>query len=563
MSQRLKMTCMAALLLVLLPLSALAKTEADVRWESAQRDKKRLLLDKKLRKYRHNWLNVIRRFEKFQERHPKDPRAPKAFYRMAKLRIGLYRAARSTRDLFRAEENLKKIIKGYPKSSLGDDARFLLGEISRKYRRDKDQAYLEYYRVVADYPKGDMAPRAKKMLKKLGPKDRPKLAKKIVERPRAKPKAKPKPKKKAAPRVPGRSALVTGIRHWSNPAYTRVVIDLTRPVKFKKRLLKANPKIRRPPRLFIDMEPARLAEKFNGPILIQDGLLRKVRAGQFEKDVVRVVLDIDSIEGYKMFSLSDPFRIVVDVAGQEEKVAALKIPPSKKKLTLREQLGLKVRTVVIDPGHGGKDPGAIGPGKVREKDVVLGIARRLKKLMEKELNCRVIMTRNSDKFLPLEERTAIANTRGADLFVSIHVNAHRDRRVSGVQTYFLNLATDEEAVRVAALENATTKRSLSDLEKILNDLMLNSKIIESSQLAERVHTAMLKTLKKGYRGVRDRGVKQAPFYVLIGAKMPAILVETSFITNSREAKRLRSTRYQTKLARGIMEGIKRYMDWGS
>ncbi|RLA99164.1 MAG: hypothetical protein DRG83_13465 [Deltaproteobacteria bacterium] len=219
-----------------------------------------------------------------------------------------------------------------------------------------------------------------------------------------------------------------------------------------------------------------------------------------------------------------------------------------------------MKTIVIDPGHGGRDCGAIGYRRIKEKKVVLAIAKRLKEEIKKRHpHMRVILTRYKDRYISLEERTAIANTRKADLFVSIHANAHRNRRVSGVETFFLNFATDEEAVRVAALENATSRKSISDLQSILHDLMLNSKIAESSNLAYMVQRKLVHRLRSKFRHVRDHGVKQAPFYVLIGAKMPAILVETSYISNPMEAKRLNNSRYQREIAKGIADGIDAYI----
>jgi N-acetylmuramoyl-L-alanine amidase len=228
-------------------------------------------------------------------------------------------------------------------------------------------------------------------------------------------------------------------------------------------------------------------------------------------------------------------------------------------LTLAQQLGLGVRKVVIDPGHGGKDPGAVGPSGVREKDVVLGIAKRLQQKIRTKLNLDAILTRSSDSFLPLEERTALANTQKADLFVSIHTNAHKSRRVYGISTYILNVATDEEAARVAAFENSVSAKRISDLEKILNDLMLNSKINESSRLADAVQQGLIKGLPRRYSRIKDLGVKQAPFYVLIGAQMPSIMVEASFITNRWEEKRLANAAYQEAVAEGILTGIKSYI----
>jgi N-acetylmuramoyl-L-alanine amidase len=176
------------------------------------------------------------------------------------------------------------------------------------------------------------------------------------------------------------------------------------------------------------------------------------------------------------------------------------------------------------------------------------------------LKSEVYLTRNSDKFLTLEERTAIANTKNADLFISIHTNSHKNRRAHGIETYFLNLATDDEAIRVAAIENATSTKNISDLQTILSDLMQNAKINESSRLAGYVQSSMVRHLKKKrYTRIKDKGVKQAPFYVLLGAQMPAILVETSFISNPRECKRLVTPRYQERLCEAIINGIRSYI----
>jgi N-acetylmuramoyl-L-alanine amidase len=281
-----------------------------------------------------------------------------------------------------------------------------------------------------------------------------------------------------------------------------------------------------------------------------------------------VVIDIKSYKYYKIFNLSNPFRIVIDVRGDDQAVAQGRnnvpvqggtkgpIGPN----ALAKQLALGVKTIVIDPGHGGKDYGAPGYYKgVHEKRIVLDISKKLKKKIEQELNCTVYLTRSTDRYLSLEERTAIANTKNADLFISIHTNSARDRRAYGIETYFLNLATDDEAIRVAALENQTSTKNISDLETILNDLMQNAKIHESKGLATSVQTSLNSHMRKSYNRIRNKGVKQAPFYVLIGAQMPAILVETSFISNPRECKRLTSPQYQNHLCDGIIKGIRRYI----
>jgi N-acetylmuramoyl-L-alanine amidase len=191
---------------------------------------------------------------------------------------------------------------------------------------------------------------------------------------------------------------------------------------------------------------------------------------------------------------------------------------------------------------------------------VLQVARKLAQKIREELKLEAVLTRNSDRFLTLEERTAFANTQGADLFISIHTNANRDRRAYGIETYFLNLATDEEAIRVAAMENATSTKNISDLQKILYDLMQNAKINESSRLAAYVQGSVVGHLKENrYERIKSKGVKQAPFYVLLGAQMPSILIEASFISNPRECKRLADPKFQDRLAAGVVQGIRNYI----
>jgi len=228
---------------------------------------------------------------------------------------------------------------------------------------------------------------------------------------------------------------------------------------------------------------------------------------------------------------------------------------------IARQLALGVKTIVIDPGHGGHDPGAPGYYKnVWEKDIVLKLAKKLAKTLRDRLQCTVHLTRSTDKKLTLEERTAIANTKKADLFISLHCNAAKNRRLKGIETYLLNLATDDKAIAVAARENATSEKNISDLEYILSDLMKHAKINESTRLANTVQTSFVKGMKKNYSGIDDHGVKQAPFYVLLGARMPSILIETGFISNKQECKRLMSDSYQTVVSNTITDGIKKYID---
>ncbi len=364
-------------------------------------------------------------------------------------------------------------------------------------------------------------------------------------------------------------AMIQGLRHWSNPSYTRIVIDADAELPYQHRLLKRDPSINKPQRLYVDLSNSRLGENIDKVVPINDNLLSSVRAGQYSEDTVRVVVDIKSFETYKIFSLRNPFRIVIDVWGTSIASSSTQprvdsqLPSGDKKMlpgALAKQLALGVSRIVIDPGHGGRDYGAPGYYKgVHEKMVTLKIAKRLAKKIRETLHCEVILTRESDIYLTLEERTAIANTQNADLFISIHTNSVRDRRAFGIETFFLNLATDDEAILVAARENATSAKNISDLETILNDLMQNAKINESSRLAAFVQNALYSHLKGAYGSIKSKGVKQAPFYVLLGAQMPAILIETSFISNPRECKRLTNAHYQDQLCEAIVKGIQQYI----
>lgn len=370
---------------------------------------------------------------------------------------------------------------------------------------------------------------------------------------------------------------VTGLRHYSNPNYTRLVIDADKTTRYQYHLLRQDPTLNKPRRFYVDLLNSRLGDTVKSTIAINDDLLTDARAGQYTNNQVRVVVDIKSLQSYKIFSLPDPFRIVIDLWGKDHKgtppVVATKkpLPPMSIPVpapngeldpsALAKQLALGVRRIVIDAGHGGKDYGAKGYlKKSHEKYIVLKIAQKLAQKVQSRLGAEVILTRKSDRYLTLEERTAIANTKSADLFVSIHANAAKNKNAYGIETYFLNLATDDEAILVAARENATSTKNISDLHDILTELMQNAKINESARLAGYVQSAVVSKLQKAnYKNIKNKGVKQAPFYVLMGARMPAILVETSFISNPRENQRLEDAAYQDRLCDGIIDGIERYI----
>lgn len=587
---------------------------------------KALIKDVKKQRYRERWLYCIAKYESVYRLDPNGPRAAQSLFMSGALYQALYKRSGRLKDKKEAVDIFERVLKRYPQSAYRTKATAALRELAttgpksgttlaaktapsvlkKTAAKDSPKHKTNQYPkpagdTTASKPKtttpkkptdstitvtklpADEKPRAvddKKAAKKpstTDPADSRKKGLKKDDQPASQPQKDTngaaadktitaKKDTKAEPAI-----TVTGLRYWSNPHYTRVVIDADAETIYKHKLLKKDPALKKPKRLYIDLKGSRLGPGIKKTIPINDDLLIDARAGQYLVDTVRVVIDIKSYQAYNIFPLKNPFRIVVDIRGEEPK----KPPPLKKAIpkhppkkgepsispgALAKQLSLGVKTVVIDPGHGGRDYGAPGYYKgTHEKYVVLQIARRLAAKIRKELKFNVHLTRNSDRYLTLEERTAIANTKNADLFISIHTNSHQDRRAYGIETYILNLAKDDESIRVAAFENATSEKNISDLQTILSDLMQNAKIDESTRLAGYVQNSLSNNLKKRYSKVRNKGVKQAPFYVLLGAGMPSILIETSFISNPRECKRLRSAQYQEYLCDGIVNGIRKYV----
>ena len=412
-----------------------------------------------------------------------------------------------------------------------------------------------------------------------------------------------------------KTIVVDNIRYWEAPNTLRVVVDLGGEIHFNQGEAKD------PDRVFIDISPARLNTGLIGKQWpVKSGLLQQIRVGQYDISTVRVVLDVGTIGRVTSFTLRDPDRLVIDVLGQEAAASDAAAPsgrgrsygpqtdgpaegpvapaePAKAAITIKapdkaadaapspavsqrpvpegearlitpakppnagprslvRSLGLKLSRVVIDAGHGGRDTGSIGPGGFTEKELVLDVADRLRDLIQTELAAEVVMTRGDDTFVPLESRTAIANQQEADLFISIHANSSRMRAARGVETYFLNFTSSREALETASRENAASERSIHELQDLVKRIMLRDKVEESRELARHIQHAMV-----GRKGAAiDRGVKQAPFVVLIGANMPSILAEICFISNPQEEKLVKSAANRQAIAEALFEGVKSYAE---
>jgi N-acetylmuramoyl-L-alanine amidase len=250
-------------------------------------------------------------------------------------------------------------------------------------------------------------------------------------------------------------------------------------------------------------------------------------------------------------------RVVITQGGEEVQAREAR-PTSSGDRSLIRALGLKIGKIVIDPGHGGHDTGTIGPHGLEEKDLVLDVSRRLGKLLEQRLGANVLYTRDDDAFVPLETRTAIANQAQADLFISVHANSSQNPESRGVETYYLNFTTSSDALEVAARENAVSDQSIHQLQELVKTIALQEKVEESREFAADVQHALYTGLATRTPAIHNRGVKKAPFVVLIGAKMPSVLAEISFVSNPQDERKLRSPAYRQRIAQALYRGIARY-----
>lgn len=338
---------------------------------------------------------------------------------------------------------------------------------------------------------------------------------------------------------------ITSIERYGARDAARIVVFVTHPTTFDVGFIPA-PDKERGPRLFVDIARATYKGQKNFDV---GGIVERVRVGQ-QPEATRVVLDLKSTVYRRAFYLPEPFRLVIDVSTTP--------PPAAE--AAPERGPRIVKRVVIDPGHGGHDPGAVGPGGLREKDVTLDIAHRAAPLVARELGIVTLLTRDGDAFVPLDERAARANAFQADLFVSIHCNASVDGNGAGLMSFVLDESRDAVASRIAAQENAASPAAGAELASALGRVVDATARARSVHFAELLQRAAVSSLGPGYPGITDQGVRRAGFYVLAGARMPAVLFEVSFISNAEGEARLNTADYRQKLADAIVNAIKAYKE---
>ena len=345
----------------------------------------------------------------------------------------------------------------------------------------------------------------------------------------------------AQPVRPFAPPRIVRVEEWPGEESARVVVVLDRAARF--RAGDEASAAGTAPRTFVELDGVDVGTVARDVPL--GGVVTRVRS-EATTTGARVVLELSGRAYRRVFHLLEPYRIVIDIARH---------PPGE----ARGRGARSVTRVAIDPGHGGSDPGAIGPGGVREKDVTLDIAHKVAPVLARQ-GVQVLLTRDDDRHVPLDERTARANAYGADLFISVHCNAAPDRAHRGVETYVLDTSKDEMAGRIAARENATSQAATAELGGILASMRIADQSTRSAKLAELLQRAALASLSSTYPDVVDGGLHTAGFYVLVGARMPAILFETSYLSNAIDEERLGGDDYKERLADGIVNAVKAYRE---
>lgn len=516
--------------------------------------------------------------------------------------------------------SFEALVRRFPTSGYADNALWQAASLAdaayQKFNRpeDRDRAVRLYRWLVQEYPTSSLVRRANRQLTALTKAGMSPTLQPVAAAPMA-------PVALVAPAAAATAATLIGIQRTVLPDTVRVTLELDREVTYHEE------RIAGPARLFFDLKGVQLTPALTDKVLNYPGdIVSKIRVGRHPDSTVRVVLDLEQVSRYSVFTLYSPFRLVIDaersvprtvkspgvvapdtvvselplaaapspteisrpapappavaapaLAPRTTTVAAAPAPatPLASPVTpapatpaspsangaggfsMARQLGLGVSRIVIDPGHGGHDPGVLGKG-MNEATLVLDIALRLEKLLAKEPGLEVVLTRRSDVYIPLEERTELANRQSADLFLSIHANASRNIAAKGIETFFLSFASSPEAEAVAARENSASAREMHQLPDIIKAIALNNKLDESRDLANMVQESLVTGLRKSNKEVRSRGVKKAPFVVLIGAAMPSVLAEISFVSNKQELSLLKTAAYKQKIAESLFNAVMRY-----
>lgn len=593
--------------------AAPVQTSGGVSYEAGRECYDRVRTSPRLKRKKHEWQRCIDIFAQVARAQAGSPQGAQASYSVARLSREKYFNTRGSKsDLTEALEYYNRVVSEYPKSNLADDALYNIAAL-RLRTGEKDRAKKALQALLKRYPRSDYAPTARKMLKQMdAPKGEERVETEVAyeqvtydepayRAPRtADPTTTPLPQptfeysdKPASGKDPG---LLIEVAHEQRQNDTIVTLFFNRPIEYKAIFDSGKQRRRSHPNLEVQLKETHPFIDLPTKLDVSSLMVNRIKIGQRILGGTNVDIqlkrDVDyTIKPYQrsldiIFSEADrgqpntrkptvmpKYNMVVTevaaVAVADEGSLPKAEPgarPSKTRAFLEKMAFWKRKKkdgelrIVLDPGHGGEEEGAVGPHGVREKDVTLQIAQMTAEQLRSQLGAKVWLTRTKDKNLSLEKRYKIAKKKRADLFISIHANASPDHKHNGVETYYLNNASDEAAIKLAARENQSWKGPRSDIDQVLSTMMQNAVTDESRELATTVHSNIVKNVNSRYKGVRDRKVRSALFYVLVGTQCPSILVESSFITNPREEMRLADPTYQQQIADAIVAGVKTFED---
>lgn len=498
---------------------------------------------------RAKWFKCVKLFESVAKEHSESKKADDAVFSAGLAYRRTYEMSEVEDDARDAVNKFAELVRMHGKSNLADDALFNIATLKWEALNDRAGAKRALYRIISWYPQGDMALRAADYLKELEGDLNVKWLRKF--------------KKAKTPH----GVYLKNILKKKLGSGEKLLLEFDGPVKFSEKYEGKDTKFFA--KYSLEFENAKLSRMLKlGYSYVGKGIVRDIIPKQIFKDLVQVGVIIKK-GNHCITKTKNNFIEMVCMPGSPRKEAehslasmapvGLPMPTPQVDIETPEmrEKSSKQLVVVIDPGHGGDDEGAVGPTGLKEKDIVLQIAKRLGWQLRNKYGMDVNYTRIDDRTISLDDRNAIANSFECDLFISIHANAAESNKLDGYQTFFLNNATDEASRRLASRENASLGKSMGDLEQIILTMMQNANTDESRLLAKSVHKNVLSDMSK--YGLKDRGVRSALFYVLVGAKCPAILIETSFISNPEEEKKLMEPQYQEKIARSVASGIHEYL----
>lgn len=534
------------------------------RYASAKQKMEQLRTDPKRCNLREPWQNLADTFLLLYEKNPRWNNRTAALFRSALALDEIARRSMLRQDAVRAVERYERLFEQHPKNVLADDALYNAARLKAERLNDAPGARQLLQRLLKGFPKGDRAAVAKTYLARLEPpaatENRPQTPSTSSEIPTN------------LGTGEGESALLTQVAWQTKRDTVRITFDFDRPVAWSVHSYKADKKNGSPIRLVVDLDDTIPDRKIRPGVKVAQSPLRALRLDLSRPGQCRFLLDFSALKRFSVTTESSPFQLVITAVLRDallpkgltlgrsiasdpiQDTAGDTLLPSN--LALARQLGLTVSTVLLDPGHGGKDPGTSHNGIV-EREVTLDLARRVGALLTAR-GLTVHYTRTNDSWVSLDARTHMAHELKADLMVSIHVNASPKTITSGFETYYLNFASTSDAVRLAGVENAMSERKLGELEGLLADLMLGARTQESQRMAETLQQTTIAYLRKKKYGTEDGGTKSAPFHVLLGSGMPGVLIEVGYCTNANEAKLLATSAYRKALAEGIAAGILAY-----